>query len=319
MAGSSWDQRYQSVPARAAHTGTVSNHGELGVALRGWRDRVHPGDVGLPAGRSRRAPGLRREELAMLAGVSVDYVTRLEQGRATAPSAQVLTALGRALRLSEAETDHLFRLSGQPPPEAGQLSARITPSVQRLLDQLDGVPVGINDAAWNLLAWNRMWAALMGDPSGLTGRMRNWMWRYFTGGKSRVVHSPEQAARFEESAVADLRASAARYPDDANLRRLVADLRAASPRFAGLWDSGTVGRHEWASKTIRHPDVGDIALDCDVLSTLDGDLRIVAYSAAPGTEAAEKLRLLAVIGTQAMAEPARDERATDRPGAPLNG
>ncbi len=297
----------------------MSNHGEFGVALRGWRDRVHPGDVGLPAGRARRAPGLRREELAMLAGVSADYITRLEQGRATAPSAQVLTALGRALRLSEAETDHLFRLSGQPPPEAGQISARITPSVQRLLDQLDGVPVGVNDAAWNLVAWNRMWAALMGDPSGRTGRERNSLWRYFAAAPGRVVHDPEQAARFEESAVADLRASVARYPEDGGLRRLIADLRSVSPRFAELWGSGTVGRHEWASKTVHHPDVGYVALDCDVLTVQGSDLRIVAYTAAPGTEAAEKLKLLAVIGTQAMTERARDERATARPGTPRGG
>jgi transcriptional regulator with XRE-family HTH domain len=304
VAVSSWDRRYQEETAGAAHTGSVSKHGDLGAALHAWRDRVSPGDVGLPEGRARRAPGLRREELAMLAGVSADYITRLEQGRSTGPSAQVLAALGRALRLSDAETDHLFRLAGQSPPEPGQISARITPSLQRLLDQLEGVPVGVNDAAWNLVAWNRMFAALMGDPSRHTGRMRNVAWRHFTGGLGRAIHTPAGQASFEESAVADLRASAARYPDDANLRRLIADLSKASPRFARLWRSGTVGPHQGGSKIIRHPDVGDIALDCDVLTVQGSDLRIVAYTAGPGTEAAEKLRLLAVIGTQAMASQA---------------
>src|SRR6202012_6106587 len=186
----------------------MTDQGELGAALRGWRDRVSPADAGLPAGRARRAPGLRREglgplaggagwylpplgagrarrapglrreELALLAGVSADYITRLEQGRATAPSPQVLGALGRALRLSHEEQDHLFRLAGSAPPRPGQISGQLPPSVQRLLDQLTGVPVGVNDAGWNLVAWNRLWAALTGDPSARTGRDRNILWGY---------------------------------------------------------------------------------------------------------------------------------------------
>jgi transcriptional regulator with XRE-family HTH domain len=237
----------------------------------------------------------------MLAGVSADYITRLEQGRATAPSAQVLTALGRALRLSEAELRHLFRLAGQAPPELGHIAAHLTPSVQRLLYQLDSVPVGVYDAAWNLISWNHMWAALMGDPSALTGRQKNALWRHFTGQPGRVTYTAEQGAAFEASAVADLRSAAGRYPDDGNLRRLVADLRAASSQFAVLWDAGAVGTHNAARKTVHHPDVGAITLDCDVLTVQASDLRIVVYSAAPGSDAAGQLRLLAVIGTQAMA------------------
>jgi transcriptional regulator with XRE-family HTH domain len=236
----------------------------------------------------------------MLAGVSADYITRLEQGRATAPSAQVLTALARALRLSGEELRHLFRLAGQAPPEPGRIAAHITPSVQRLLDQLDRVPVGVYDAMWNLIAWNPMWAALMGDPSAWTGRQRNVLWRYFTGQTGRVSHGAEQDASFAASTVADLRSAVARYPDDGDLRRLVAGLRAASPRFAGLWDAGAVGVHEADRKTVHHPDVGPITLDCDVMTVHGSDLRIVVYSAAPGTDAAGKLALLTVIGTQQM-------------------
>jgi transcriptional regulator with XRE-family HTH domain len=278
----------------------MTDHGELGAALRGWRDRVAPGDAGLPAGRARRAPGLRREELALLAGVSADYITRLEQGRATAPSAQVLSALGRALRLSREEQDHLFRLADQAPPRPGHISAQLTPGVQRLLDQLSGVPVSVNDAAWNLIAWNPLWAALTGDPSALTGRDRNVLWRHFTGQPARVVRTAEDEARFEESSVADLRSATARYPDDTGLRQLVADLRAASSRFATLWETGAVGTHRDSHKTFDHPDVGLVTVDCDVL-TVDGtDLRIIAYTAPAGSEAAEKLRLLSVIGMQAL-------------------
>jgi transcriptional regulator with XRE-family HTH domain len=278
----------------------MTDHGELGAALRGWRDRVSPAEAGLPAGRARRAPGLRREELAMLAGVSADYITRLEQGRATAPSAQVLGALGRALRLSREEQDHLFRLAGQAPPRPGHITAQLTPGVQRLLDQLTGVPVSVNDAAWNLIAWNSLWAALTGDPSGRTGRDRNVLWRYFTGHWARVVRTAEDEARFEESSVADLRSATARYPEDTGLRQLIADLRAASPRFATLWETGVVGTHRESHKTFDHPEVGLITVDCDVLTVDGSDLRIIAYTAPAGSEAAEKLRLLSVIGTQAL-------------------
>jgi transcriptional regulator with XRE-family HTH domain len=278
----------------------MTDQGELGAALRGWRDRVAPAEAGLPAGRARRAPGLRREELALLAGVSADYIIRLEQGRATAPSAQVLGALSRGLRLTREEQDHLFRLAGQAPPRTGHITAQLTPSVQRLLDQLTGVPVSVNDAGWNTIAWNALWAALIGDPSAKTGRDRNVLWRYFTGQQARVVRTAEEEARFEQSAVADLRSATARYPDDKGLRQLVADLRAASPRFATLWESRIVGTHRESHKTFDHPDIGLITVDCDVLTVDGSDLRIVAYTAPAGSEAAEKLRLLSVIGTQVL-------------------
>ena len=279
----------------------MSQHTELGAALRAWRDRLAPADAGLPDYGPRRAPGLRREELAQLAGMSADYVTRLEQGRASAPSVQVLTALARALRLTGAEREHLFVLAGQPLPGPGIMPAHLTPSLQRLLDQLSGIPVCVNDASWTLLAWNPLWAALVGDPAGQRGRDRNVLWRHFTGAPGRVTHTPEDQPRFEASAVADLRAAAARYPRDAGLRRLVADLRAASPRFARLWDDRCVGTHERDHKTVHHPELGPITVDCDVLAVPAVDLRMVAFTAAPGSADADKLRLLAVLGTQDLA------------------
>lgn len=127
------------------------------------------------------------------------------------------------------------------------------------------------------------------------------LWRHFTGQPSRVSHAEEGDAAFEASAVADLRAATARYPDDGNLRRLVADLRAASSRFAELWVTRAVGTHEMDHKTFDHPEVGPLTLDCDVLTVRSSDLRIIAYTAPPGSDAADKLRLLAVIGTQTMA------------------
>lgn len=277
--------------------------GALGAALRHWRDRIDPATVGLPTGRARRAAGLRREELALLAGISVDYVISLEQSRARTPSVQVLGALARALRLSESERNHLFLLAGQDPPVSARTSARLPPHVQRLLEQLDGTPVSVYDAAWTLIAWNRLSAALLGDPSRLSKRERNVLWRHFAGLSGRVRHTPEQGARFEEAAVADLRAATARYPDDVDLRSLVAGLRSISTRFVQLWDAYVVGVHSVDTKTMHHPEIGPIVLDCDVLAVPGSDLRVVVYTAAPGTDAADKLRLLAVIGTQTMTEP----------------
>lgn len=167
---------------------------EFGHAVRRWRDRVSPEAAGLPAGGHRRAAGLRREELALLAGISVDYVTRLEQGRAANPSEQVVEALGRALRLSGAEREHLFHVAGLVPPGQGTVPAFITPSVQRLLDRLTGTPVAVSDAAWTLLLANPLYVALMGERHG---NERNAVWRNFLGsGNSRVRHTPEGCARW---------------------------------------------------------------------------------------------------------------------------
>jgi transcriptional regulator with XRE-family HTH domain len=281
----------------------TSSDPELARSLRQWRDRIGPAEVGLPANGRRRSTGLRREELAQLAGLSVDYITRLEQGRSTSPSEQVLGALARALRLTPDERDYLFRLAGQPVPNGGRIDRHLTPGVQRLLDRLADTPVAVFDAGWTLLAWNAPWTALMGDSSGLTaGRERNLPWQYFTGDPDRRVrHTPEQAERFEAEMAADLRAAAARFPQDAELSQLIVELRGGSPRFAELWQQGAVGVHVSERKLIRHPQVGLLTLDCDVLTVSGADLRIIAYTAEPGSTDAEKLALATVLGLQSMA------------------
>ena len=271
---------------------------EFGRAVRRWRDRVSPEAAGLPAGGPRRTAGLRREELALLAGISVDYVTRLEQGRAAHPSSQVVEALARALRLSGDERAHLFRLAGLAPPDPRTVPAHVTPSVQRLLDRLTGTPVAVYDAAWTLLVANAAYAALMGDPSGWRGHERNAVWRHFLGSGGRTRHTPASLRDFEAALVADLRAAAGRYPADRRLRRLVAELRAGSERFAELWEAGAVGHHRAARKTVDHPHAGPVTLDCDILTVAGSDLRIMVYTAEPGTEDAERLALLTVLGTQ---------------------
>ncbi|MBV2366482.1 helix-turn-helix domain-containing protein [Streptomonospora nanhaiensis] len=272
--------------------------GDLGAALRRWRDRVAPADVGLPAGRPRRAAGLRREEVARLAGISVDYVVRLEQGRASSPSAQVLTALARALRLSDEERHHLFLLAGRLAPAGDRGSAHLTPSVVRLLERMADSAVGVFDPAWTLVAANPVYTALAGEYSGAAGRDRNLLWRHFTGMPSGVVHTPEQADRFERAAVADLRSATARRPGDPRLRRLVADLRRHSPRFADLWAAHAVGTHAADTKTLHHPEVGALERDCDVPTVPGSDARVVVHTAAPGSESAAKLRLLGAAGAR---------------------
>ncbi|MBS2534347.1 helix-turn-helix domain-containing protein [Catenulispora sp. NF23] len=276
---------------------------QFGEAVRRWRDRVGPQDAGLPVGGHRRAPGLRREELALLAGISVDYITRLEQGRAVNPSEQIIEALARALRLADAERALLFRLGGLQPPGPDRVSARITPSVQRLLDRMTGTPVAVFDAAWTLLVANPPYAALMGDPSGWRGLERNAVWRNFLGLNNRVQQTPESRAAFLSGMVADLRSVAATYPNDPRLKQLVSELLEHSETFAELWSTGGTGDtgvHETARKTIRHPYVGDVVLDCDILTVAGSDLHIMVYSAEPGTEDAERLALLTALGTQSL-------------------
>ncbi|PUB29801.1 helix-turn-helix protein [Promicromonospora sp. AC04] len=281
----------------------MSGSTELGGALRAWRDRTTPASVGLPAGGVRRAAGLRREELSLLANLSVDYIIRLEQGRATAPSAQVLSALARALRLSDAEREHLYVLAGQSLPGPGQISQVIPAGVRRLIDQLDGAPLSVNDAAWNMILWNPLWAALLGDPTEVSERERNPVWRHFVGPRYAVRQTPDHGARFEAAMVADLRAARARYPADAGLLSLVSDLRDASAEFARQWDAGVVGDHVSNHKTVLHPVVGAMVLDCDVLTVPGSDLRIVVYTAVAGSADADRLKLLGTIGTQVLTEP----------------
>jgi transcriptional regulator with XRE-family HTH domain len=271
---------------------------ELAACLRSWRDRLSPAEAGLPAGGTRRAPGLRREEVAQLAGLSLDYLARLEQGRASNPSPSVLAPLARALRLTDAERDHLYRVAGQAPPVAGRMSRHLTPGVQRVLDRLGDVPVLVLDAAWHVVAANALGAALLGDFSAQPLRARNIAWRHFTGGPSRLVRTPEEEAEHEADVVADLHDALGRYPDDPDLRALIDDLVAESPRFAELWEQRPVARRAADRKTFEHPEIGRVTLDCDVLTVVGSDLRLVVYTAPSGSPDAEALALLGAIGLQ---------------------
>jgi transcriptional regulator with XRE-family HTH domain len=283
-------------------------HGGLGPLLKSWRQRRSPVDVGLPIGAKRRATGLRREELASLAGLSVDYIVRLEQGRALNPSDQVTSALARALQLDTAERDHLFRLAGLLPPSDRTVPRHIPPSVQRLVARLGEVPIAVFTASWDLLAWSPLWAAVLGEPSAQPGLDRNVAVRSFglnsrqdaEGSRARYLDDGES---FRRSLVADLRRVSGRYPDDRQLAELIAFLRAGSAEFAELWRSGVVGEHEAERKTIDHPLVGEFVVDCDVFSVAGTDLRIVAYTVGAGTPEADKLDFLRVTAAAGVGAP----------------
>ncbi|WP_413755232.1 helix-turn-helix domain-containing protein [Streptomyces sp. MMBL 11-3] len=268
----------------------------FGALLRGWRDRLDPAEAGYARSARRRAPGLRREELAELAGLSVEYVLRLEQGRATHPSAQVVSAVARALRLTPGERDQLFRAAGLLAPRDRTVGTHVPPSIRRLVARLGDLPIGVFAADWSLLWWNGMWTALHGDPSGLPPAERNLARALFGTGEGRWHLRPVSSAAgedaFETAVVADLREAVARYPADPELAALVDDLRTASPLFGELWAVAGMRQLTGDLKTIGHPELGDVTLDCDVLTVPGVDLRIVTYTAAPGTRGADQLDLM---------------------------
>ncbi|MBZ3904813.1 helix-turn-helix transcriptional regulator [Streptomyces griseiscabiei] len=270
----------------------------LGTALRRWRDRLSPVDVGRTSRPGRRAVGLRREELAELAGLSVDYVVRLEQGRATSPSAQVVASLARALQLQPAERDHAYRLAGLLPPQEGTVSAHVPAGVQRMLARLGEFPVGVFSADWTLLSWTPSWAVLMGDPSALTSVERSLVRAVFATGPGRLAAWPvlQDGDSLRTALVADLRTALVDYPRDRALNDLVGELCSASAEFARLWDEGAVGPHVSARKTVVHPQVGEVICDCDVLTVPGCDIRLVVYTVAAGSADAEKLEFLRVTG-----------------------
>jgi hypothetical protein len=199
------------------------------------------------------------------------------------------------LRLSDDDRDTLFRLAGSAPPGAGRVPMLIRPSVYRLLDRMSDLPAVVLSAKSDVLAWNPLATALLGDLSALPPAQRNLIWQRFLG------PSPNQDAESAADCVGCLRSVQARYPDDPDLNRLVADLRAGSPRFDELWRKGRSGRLRSGSVTIKHPELGPLVLDCDVLLVPDGDQTVLVYSAEPGTPSASALELLRVTGLERFA------------------
>ncbi|MEU8751165.1 helix-turn-helix domain-containing protein [Streptomyces chartreusis] len=300
------DERPGSSTGPAADTAADPRAGldpraELSEFLRTRRARLKPEDVGLPDyGRHRRVPGLRREELAQLAGVSVAYYTRLEQGNGRNVSAEVLDAIARALRLSDAEHAHLTHLA-KPKRHKKKPVARteqVRPVLRQLLDTIDGVPAYITGRRSDILAWNGMAAAVFGDWSELPAQERNW---------ARLVFlRPEYRELFVEwdqkasDMVAFLRMDAGCHPDDPRLSALVGELSVKSEEFRRLWAIHDVKEKSYGVKRLRHPLVGELTLNFESFRLTDGtEQTLITYHPEPGSPSAEALRLLASWGADA--------------------
>ncbi|MGP9681026.1 MULTISPECIES: helix-turn-helix transcriptional regulator [unclassified Brachybacterium] len=269
--------------------------------LRRRREQLRPVDAGLPEGARRRTPGLRREEVAMLAGVSVDHYTRLEQGRGSAPSAGVVLAIAQALHCDREQRDHLLRLGGHAPPPR-RAGHHVRPGLIALGNRLTDLPVVILTDLGEVLWTNALGKALVGGVLGDSARDRNVVWRWFTDPSARLMPS-DHWERISTAHVSDLRAAFTRRGGDAEVTALVGELEERSGEFARLWALHDVAQRQIDQKVFLHPEVGAIELRCEVLLTPDEDVSMHAFFPLEGTDAAQKLELLGVIGTQVLRAP----------------
>jgi transcriptional regulator with XRE-family HTH domain len=280
---------------------------ELADFLRRRREQLTPADVGLPPGVRRRTPGLRRDEVALLAGMSTDYYTRLEQSRGPRPSTQVLASLARALRFSNDERDHLYHLCDQAPPGRELADRHVGPGLMHVLAKLDDTAATVITDLGEVLVQNRMHTLLLGDHGNRRGLERYYAYRWFTDPPARAMFPAEDWDRLGRKHVADLRATAARRSGDADVTEFVRRLRTESAEFEQLWNEHEVAVRITDTKRILHPRVGLIDTICETLLTPNEAQRLLVYLPRPGTDAAEKLDLLRVIGTQELL-PAADVR-----------
>ncbi|MEV0845156.1 helix-turn-helix transcriptional regulator [Streptomyces sp. NPDC049954] len=268
---------------------------ELGAYLRSCRARVSAEDAGLPVSGYRRVPGLRREEVAALAGVSVDYVVRLEQGRVASASPEVLTALARALGLRPDEEEYLLRCAAEAksPPRAARAASgpRVAPATRRLLDSLSGVPALVLGRRMDVLAWNGLGAALFTDFGALAPHRRNHVWLAFLDPDVRGRYA--QWAKVAQECVSYLRMDAGRYPDDPGLARLVGELSMKDADFRRLWSGYQVRAQREGRKEFLHPRVGPLSLDFQVLDVRgEPDQSLLVYTAQPDSTSAQALAFL---------------------------
>ncbi|MFG3075432.1 helix-turn-helix transcriptional regulator [Streptomyces sp. NPDC048225] len=280
-------------------------YAELGSFLRSRRERIRPADVGLPAGPRRRVPGLRREEVAQLAGASVDYYNELERGAGSQPSEQMIAALARALRLSADERDYLYRLADRPVPVQGGPASHVHPGMLDLLDRMPSTPAQVITDLHVTLVQNPLAVALLGDQSGFRGPRASLIHRWFTEPDARRLYPEDDHEGKSRSFVADLRAAVARRDsDDAEAGALIRTLLRVSPEFAALWaDHEVAFRRREDRKRLVHPTLGLIEVNCLNLFSEDGRQRLLWFTPAVGTDSAGLLELLSVVGTQDVVEP----------------
>ncbi|WP_069111957.1 helix-turn-helix domain-containing protein [Jiangella alba] len=273
----------------------------LAAFLRSRREALQPEDVGLPRGRRRRTSGLRREEVAALCHLSADYYARLERERGPHPSEQLIASIAQGLHLSLDERDHLFRLAGHHPPVRGPASEHISPGLLRTLDRLADTPAEIITELAETLRQTPLGVALTGDATRYTGPARSFGYRWFTDPAARDRYAPGDHEQLSRAFASGLRGVVTLRGPESRAARIAERLLARSDEFRRLWDEHEIGVRPSEVKRFVHPEVGLLELTCQTLLDPDQSHRLLVYTAVPGSESYDKLRLLAVVGAQTLA------------------
>ena len=271
---------------------------ELGAFLRARREAMQPEDLGLRRGSRRRTRGLRREEVAEQCDMSADYLARLERGSGPLPSTQMTAAIARGLRLTPAERDHLFMISGHRAPTQHQRQEHVNPGLMRVLDRLQDTPAQIMGPAGETLVQTAPAVALLGDQTHFTGLDRSATYRWFLHADARERYLPEDHAAISRVNVAMLRSAVTRDGHRSRSARIHEVLSEGSPEFLRLWDQQEVGLRFVDVKRFVHPEVGALDLFCETLQDAGRAQSLLIFTASPGTESHDRLGLLSVLGTQ---------------------
>ncbi|CAN5665244.1 helix-turn-helix transcriptional regulator [soil metagenome] len=289
---------------------------QLADFLRIRREGLTPQDVGLPPGSRRRTSGLRREEVAGLAMISTDYYTRMEQQRGPQPSADVLAALARALRLSLDERDHLFRLAGHNAPARSPVSDRVSQATMRILDRLQDTPAQLMTALGETLVQTPAARALLGDETAYQGMARSVVYRWFTDDAARTVYPVEDHAAIGRSWVAGARVGYARDGAGSRAAQMVDDLLVRSAEFAELWKRHDVAQGHELTKRIAHPKLGVLDVQCQFLHDPANLHTLLVFTAEPGSPSDAKL---AALGADPQAYLRETPRSTASGGLLIGG
>jgi transcriptional regulator with XRE-family HTH domain len=273
----------------------------LAAFLRRRRAALQPEDVGLPRGPRRRTSGLRREEVAALCHMSTDYYSRLEREKGPQPSEQMVAAIAQGLHLSLDERDHLHHLAGHVPPPRHSTSDHVSPGLLRILDRLHDTPAEIVTELGETLRQSPLGVALTGDLTVHRGPARSIGYRWFTDPATRSRYHPDDHARLSRVFASGLREAVARRGPGSRAAQLAALLlEVGGDEFRALWDTHEVGVRPSEVKRFIHPELGTIELSCQSLLDPEQSHMLLVYTATPGSESHEKLRLLEVIGPQTL-------------------
>ncbi|TCC59538.1 XRE family transcriptional regulator [Kribbella pittospori] len=275
-------------------------YADLSDFLRRRREALQPEDVGMPRGRRRRTPGLRREEVAALASMSADYYSRLEGGRGPQPSAEMLGSIARALRLTLEERDHLYVLAGHGTPPRTTRTCHVDPGMLRILDRLQDTPAMLLNRCGETLAQTPAHVAFAGEQTNYEGMARSEFYRWFADPDSRYLYREPEMSTHSRMLVSWLRSVATADGPKSYAASMVRTLRKLSAEFDELWNAHEIGIAHSRTKRFQHPVVGELDLYCEVIDNRDQQQTLVVFTAEPGSESAEKLRLLEVVGSQSM-------------------